>query len=313
MGAAIESFAGASLLRVPRTRFVPVKTTDDLLVLRSDAYALTDELYGRAVPDAPTACPTSSSTRATTSCWTPSSALPGRAAVAARGRRLIVHGDVTFGAGVVVRGAVELDEAGRFGSSRERCWNPARDRPAQHIRAVTDAPGDQREGAGGRPITIVLADDHRVVRPGRSAARGPGEGLQGVVAEAGEAWPSPSAAWLPIGPQRPGGSTGEHEPDGSSAAVDPAHSRQRGRTTAFRRPNHASQRQARPARPWPRSHRLRPQGGGRVRADPGRVRLAAGPGTLPQTPAGRRWARRGTRAPRAAGRAQRPRGGGCSA
>ena len=32
-----RSFQGARLLRVPRTRFVPVKTTDDLLVLRSDA------------------------------------------------------------------------------------------------------------------------------------------------------------------------------------------------------------------------------------------------------------------------------------
>ncbi len=40
MGAAIESFPGAGLLLVPRTRFVPVKTTDDLLVLRSDVYTL---------------------------------------------------------------------------------------------------------------------------------------------------------------------------------------------------------------------------------------------------------------------------------
>ena len=33
MGAAISSFEGAELLLVPRTRFAPVKTTDDLLVL----------------------------------------------------------------------------------------------------------------------------------------------------------------------------------------------------------------------------------------------------------------------------------------
>ena len=50
MGAAIESFTGAKLLLVPRTRFAPVKTTDDLLLLRSDAYRLTDEL--RIEPDA---------------------------------------------------------------------------------------------------------------------------------------------------------------------------------------------------------------------------------------------------------------------
>ena len=44
MGAAIGSFTGAELLCVPRTRFVPVKTTDDLLVLRSDVYTLSDDL-----------------------------------------------------------------------------------------------------------------------------------------------------------------------------------------------------------------------------------------------------------------------------
>ena len=40
MGAAIGVFEGARALRVPRTRFAPVKTTDDLLALRSDAYVL---------------------------------------------------------------------------------------------------------------------------------------------------------------------------------------------------------------------------------------------------------------------------------
>jgi UTP--glucose-1-phosphate uridylyltransferase len=43
MGAAIEVFEGARALRVPRTRFAPVKTTDDLLALRSDAYELTED------------------------------------------------------------------------------------------------------------------------------------------------------------------------------------------------------------------------------------------------------------------------------
>src|SRR5207302_9789820 len=50
MGAAIQSFPGARLLCVPRARFVPVKTTNDLLVLRSDAYRLTDELLVEPVP-----------------------------------------------------------------------------------------------------------------------------------------------------------------------------------------------------------------------------------------------------------------------
>lgn len=37
MGAAIECFEGAMAIEVPRSRFAPVKTCDDLLVLRSDA------------------------------------------------------------------------------------------------------------------------------------------------------------------------------------------------------------------------------------------------------------------------------------
>ncbi len=38
MGAAIEVFEGARTIEVDRARFVPVKTTNDLLVLRSDVY-----------------------------------------------------------------------------------------------------------------------------------------------------------------------------------------------------------------------------------------------------------------------------------
>jgi len=38
MGAAIECFEGARAIDVPRSRFAPVKTTADLLALRSDAY-----------------------------------------------------------------------------------------------------------------------------------------------------------------------------------------------------------------------------------------------------------------------------------
>ena len=42
MGAAIECFAGAAAIEVPRSRFAPVKTTGDLLALRSDAYEILD-------------------------------------------------------------------------------------------------------------------------------------------------------------------------------------------------------------------------------------------------------------------------------
>lgn len=43
MGSAIECFEGASAVVVPRSRFAPVKTCNDLFVLRSDAYNVTPE------------------------------------------------------------------------------------------------------------------------------------------------------------------------------------------------------------------------------------------------------------------------------
>ncbi|MBO0922566.1 UTP--glucose-1-phosphate uridylyltransferase [Cellulomonas sp. zg-ZUI222] len=53
MGAAIEVFDGAAVLEVGRERFLPVKTTNDLLVLRSDVYAEDDAHRLVAVVDAP--------------------------------------------------------------------------------------------------------------------------------------------------------------------------------------------------------------------------------------------------------------------
>lgn len=43
MGAAIECFDRSAALLVPRRRFAPVKTTSDLLVVRSDAYEITTD------------------------------------------------------------------------------------------------------------------------------------------------------------------------------------------------------------------------------------------------------------------------------
>lgn len=43
MGSAIAVFEGAEAIQVPRARFAPVKRTDDLLAIRSDAYLLTDD------------------------------------------------------------------------------------------------------------------------------------------------------------------------------------------------------------------------------------------------------------------------------
>lgn len=42
MGSAIEIFEGATAIEVPRSRFMPVKTTNELLLMRSDAFELDD-------------------------------------------------------------------------------------------------------------------------------------------------------------------------------------------------------------------------------------------------------------------------------
>ncbi len=51
MGAAIECFEGSGAVVVPRTRFAPVKTTSDLLALRSDAYVISEDGRAELAPE----------------------------------------------------------------------------------------------------------------------------------------------------------------------------------------------------------------------------------------------------------------------
>lgn len=53
MGAAVAVFEGATAIEVERSRFLPVKTTNDLLVLRSDVYTLTPDYLLEAQAPAP--------------------------------------------------------------------------------------------------------------------------------------------------------------------------------------------------------------------------------------------------------------------
>ncbi len=112
MGAAIASFPGSRLLCVPRTRFVPVKTTDDLLVLRSDVYTLDEQMRVVPVADRAQSLPY---VELDPRFYKLLDAFERRFSAGAPSlrdaQRLIVHGDVSFGAGVVVRGAVELEES----------------------------------------------------------------------------------------------------------------------------------------------------------------------------------------------------------
>jgi UTP--glucose-1-phosphate uridylyltransferase len=109
MGAAIGAFDGARAVQVPRTRFAPVKTTDDLLVLRSDVYRLTGDARVQRAPertgDEPFVAldPAHFGTLAAFDARFPHGP-PSLVAC----DRLVVRGDVTFGARVVARGAVEV-------------------------------------------------------------------------------------------------------------------------------------------------------------------------------------------------------------
>jgi UTP--glucose-1-phosphate uridylyltransferase len=109
MGAAIGSFKDAQLLCVPRTRFVPVKTTDDLLVLRSDVYTLSDDFVVSPVPELGGDLPyVELDPKFYKLLDDFEKRFPAGPPLLREAQRLVVHGDVTFDEGVRVRGAVEL-------------------------------------------------------------------------------------------------------------------------------------------------------------------------------------------------------------
>jgi UTP--glucose-1-phosphate uridylyltransferase len=114
MGAAIDVFEGARALRVPRGRLVPVKTTDDLLVVRSDAYVLDDD--ARLVLDhrrrsAPLVGLDGDYFRLVDDF---DARFPGGPPSLVECDRLTVRGDVAFGSGVVCRGTVTVTGPARI-------------------------------------------------------------------------------------------------------------------------------------------------------------------------------------------------------
>ena len=110
MGAAIGSFPGASLLEVPRTRFVPVKTTDDLLLLRSDVFRLGDEYRVERTAAGNGQPPFVALDKQYFGMIDDFERRMAAGPPSLReAQRFVVNGDVTFGAGVVVRGEVEVD------------------------------------------------------------------------------------------------------------------------------------------------------------------------------------------------------------
>jgi UTP--glucose-1-phosphate uridylyltransferase len=107
MGAAIGSIPGARPVLVSRTRFAPVKTTDDLLVVRSDAYELAAD--GRMIPAFDGTGPVVTLDPERFGLMPDfEQRFPAGPPSLRRSTRLQVEGDVTFGANVVVEGDVHL-------------------------------------------------------------------------------------------------------------------------------------------------------------------------------------------------------------
>ncbi|KAJ1683827.1 hypothetical protein LUZ63_020972 [Rhynchospora breviuscula] len=106
MGAAIEVFEDAALIEVGRDRFVPVKNTAQLMLLRSDCYSVGDDFVLDLEPeqtpyvdlDGPYSLVKDFDKR-----------FPAGVPSLKDASSLVVHGDWLFGEGVTVRGDVELE------------------------------------------------------------------------------------------------------------------------------------------------------------------------------------------------------------
>jgi UTP--glucose-1-phosphate uridylyltransferase len=110
MGSALGVFEGAAALRVPRTRYAPVKTTNDLLVLRSDAYELTPQHHMHLVDARQGRAPFVDLDEEHFKLVRDfEQHLPKGPPSLVACDELRVHGDVTFGRDVVVRGKVTLE------------------------------------------------------------------------------------------------------------------------------------------------------------------------------------------------------------
>lgn len=107
MGTAISAVPGAAAVCVPRRRFSPVKTTNELLIVRSDAYAVTatGELALVARRPHPPVVHLSEPYQRLSDF---EARFPYGAPSLATCDDLQIDGDVTFGANVTIRGSVRL-------------------------------------------------------------------------------------------------------------------------------------------------------------------------------------------------------------
>ncbi len=113
MGSAIAVFEGAGAIRINKSRFAPIKKTNDLLDVRSDNYILTDDFLVIANPE-----------RKLPRAYIDldpkfyqfvddfEARFPQGVPSMVQCERLIVRGDVRFGHGVVLKGNVTIENSG---------------------------------------------------------------------------------------------------------------------------------------------------------------------------------------------------------
>ena len=144
MGAAIEVFEGATAIGVGRDRFLPVKTTNDLLLLRSDVYEVGGDGRLTKVTDPAPLVDLDSTYYKTIGAF--EQRIPDEAPSLKEAQSLTVKGDWTFEPGVVV-------------AARRSSPTP------EHHRPCDPAPCWSENSSGdGDDVVVVEARQPRPVR-----------------------------------------------------------------------------------------------------------------------------------------------------
>merc|ERR1719277_1252454 len=112
MGAAISCFEGATAVVIPRERFAPVKTTNDLLALRSDAYHITDDFRIVLAPECKGVPPNIKLDGRYKFVDAMETLVPQGAPSLIGCKSLTIEGEVVFEKGVVLQGGVVISNAG---------------------------------------------------------------------------------------------------------------------------------------------------------------------------------------------------------
>ncbi len=115
MGAAVSLFERSAAVRVPRRRFSPVKNTDDLLAVRSDAFRVTDDSRVELVPERKRPPVVSLDDRFFAMIDEFEARFPAGPPSLRRCDSLTVVGDVRFGADVTAIGDATVRASGRPG------------------------------------------------------------------------------------------------------------------------------------------------------------------------------------------------------